>query len=31
MIGLFTKWGRGWFWELMFWLLALGLARLIGG
>jgi hypothetical protein len=22
---------RGWFWELMFWLLVLELARLIGG
>jgi len=26
---LFIK--RGWFWELMFWLLVLELARLIGG
>jgi hypothetical protein len=31
MIGLFTKWGRGWFWELMFWLLIVELARVIGG
>jgi hypothetical protein len=29
MIGLFTK--RGWFWELVFWLLVLELARMIGG
>jgi hypothetical protein len=29
MIGLFIK--RGWFWELMFWLLVLELARMIGG
>jgi hypothetical protein len=29
MIRLFTK--RGWFWELMFWLLVLELARVIGG
>ena len=29
MIGLFIK--RGWFWELMFWLLIVELARLIGG
>jgi hypothetical protein len=29
MIGLFIK--RGWFWELMFWLLVLELARVIGG
>jgi hypothetical protein len=29
MIGLFIK--RGWFWELMLWLLVLELARLIGG
>jgi hypothetical protein len=29
MIALFAK--RGWFWELMFWLLVLELARLIGG
>ena len=28
MIGLFIK--RGWFWELMFWLLVLELARVIG-
>jgi hypothetical protein len=31
MIGLFIKSGRGWFCELMFWLLILELARLIGG
>ena len=31
MIGLFIKSGRGWFWELMFWLLIVELARLIGG
>jgi hypothetical protein len=29
MIGLFIK--RGWFWELLFWLLIVELARLIGG
>jgi hypothetical protein len=29
MIGLFIK--RGWFWEVMFWLLVLELARMIGG
>jgi hypothetical protein len=29
MIGLFIK--RGWFWELMFWLLVLELAGVIGG
>jgi hypothetical protein len=29
MIGLFIK--RGWFWELVLWLLVLELARLIGG
>jgi hypothetical protein len=29
MIGLFIK--RGWFWELVFWLLVLELARVIGG
>jgi hypothetical protein len=29
MIGLFIK--RRWFWELMFWLLVLELARMIGG
>ena len=29
MIGLFAK--RGWFSELMFWLLILELARVIGG
>jgi hypothetical protein len=29
MIGLFIK--RGWFWEVMFWLLVLELARVIGG
>jgi hypothetical protein len=29
MIRLFTKWG--WPWELMFWLLVLELARMIGG
>jgi hypothetical protein len=29
MIGLFIK--RGWFWELVFWLLIVELARLIGG
>jgi hypothetical protein len=28
MIGLFTKWGRGWFWELMFWLALIELAKL---
>jgi hypothetical protein len=28
MIALFAK--RGWFWELMFWLLVLELARAIG-
>jgi hypothetical protein len=26
MIGLFTKCSRGWFWELMFWLLIVELA-----
>jgi hypothetical protein len=31
MIGLFTKCSRGWFWELMFWLLIVELARVIGG
>jgi hypothetical protein len=31
MIGLFTKCGRGWFGELLFWLLVLELARVIGG
>jgi hypothetical protein len=31
MIGLFIKSGRGCFWELMFWLLILELARYIGG
>jgi hypothetical protein len=30
MIGLFTKCSRGWFWELMFWLLIVELARVIG-
>ena len=30
MIALFTKCGRAWFWELMFWLLVLELARVIG-
>ena len=30
MIGLFIKSGRVWFWELMFWLLILELARVIG-
>jgi hypothetical protein len=29
MIGLFIK--RGWFWEVVFWLLILGLARMIAG
>jgi hypothetical protein len=29
MIGLFIK--RGWFWELMFWLLIVELAKVIGG
>jgi hypothetical protein len=29
MIGLFIK--RGWFWELLFWLLIVELARLMGG
>jgi hypothetical protein len=29
MIGLFIK--RGWFWELLLWLLVLELARMIGG
>jgi hypothetical protein len=29
MIGLFIK--RGWFWELLVWLLVLELARVIGG
>jgi hypothetical protein len=29
MIGLFTK--RGWVWELMFWLLVVELAKVIGG
>jgi len=29
MIGLFIK--RGWFWELLLWLLILELARVIGG
>jgi hypothetical protein len=29
MIGLFIK--RGWFWELLLWLLVLELARVIGG
>jgi hypothetical protein len=31
MIGLFAKCGRGWFWELLLWLLVLELARMIGG
>jgi hypothetical protein len=31
MIGLFFKSSRGWFWELMFWLLIVELARVIGG
>jgi hypothetical protein len=29
MIWLLTR-GRGWFWELLFWLLILELARYIG-
>ena len=29
MIGLFIK--RGWVWELMFWLLIVELAKVIGG
>jgi hypothetical protein len=28
MIGLFTRCSRGWFWELMFWLALIELARL---
>jgi hypothetical protein len=31
MIALFIKFGWGWFWELLLWLLVLGLARVIGG
>jgi hypothetical protein len=31
MIALFTKCGRSWFCELVFWLAILGLARMIGG
>jgi hypothetical protein len=31
VIRLFIKSGRGWFWELLLWLLVLELARLIGG
>jgi hypothetical protein len=31
MIGLFIKGGRGWLWELLFRLLVLELARVIGG
>jgi hypothetical protein len=31
MIALFIKSGRGWFWELLAWVLLLLLARLIGG
>jgi hypothetical protein len=31
MILLFTKCSRGWFWELLAWLLVLELARVIGG
>ena len=31
MIGLFTKFGRGWFWELVLALTLLVLARIIGG
>jgi len=31
MIGLFTKFGRGWFWEFVFALILLVLARIIGG
>jgi hypothetical protein len=31
MIALLFKSGRGWPWELMFWLLVLELARVIGG
>jgi hypothetical protein len=30
MIRLFIKSGRGWVWELLLWLLVLGLARVIG-
>jgi hypothetical protein len=30
MIALFTRCGRGWFWELLLWLLVLELARVIG-
>jgi hypothetical protein len=31
MIALFTRCGRGWFGELLLWLLVLELARVIGG
>ena len=30
MIALFTKRGRGWLFELLLWLLVLGLGRVIG-
>jgi hypothetical protein len=31
MIRLLARCGRGWFWELLLWLLVLELARVIGG
>jgi hypothetical protein len=31
MIRLLARCGRGWLWELVFWLAILGLARMIGG